>query len=74
MYGRATSYEKLQIVRLMYETSEMKSDAIVKKFCNETYHIENDFLFQLDPRKFDTVPAFVIERLDSLVESGLHED
>ena len=60
-------YEKLQVFRLLFENNEGGLDDISKKFVNEAYHIENDYLFQLDPAKFDTVPGFVIKKLDAVV-------
>ena len=51
-------YEKLQIFRLFgFEIN----NSVIQKFINETYHIENEFICQLDPEKFDTIPIYVIE-------------
>ena len=33
---------------------------------NETFHIENEYVMQLDPREFDSVPEFVIEECTRL--------
>lgn len=54
-------YEKVQIFRMMLELDEPKDDDTFKKFVNETFHIENEYVMQLDPREFDSVPEFVIE-------------
>ena len=67
MYKTASNYEKLQLFRLMFNLDDVRLDDVARKFCNETYHVENDYLFQLDPRKYDTVPSFVIDRLDAIV-------
>ncbi len=40
---------------------------IIQKFINETYHIENEFICQLDPSKFDMIPEYVIVECDKLV-------
>ena len=37
------------------------------KFVDETYHIENDNLHYLDVRKFDIVPDYIIEMVDSFM-------
>jgi len=50
-------YEKLQIFRF-FDLAVQNS--VVQKFINETYHIENEFICQLDPAKFDTIPEYVI--------------
>jgi hypothetical protein len=31
------------------------------KFINETFHIENDYLFQLNPRDYEIIPNYIIE-------------
>ena len=68
MYNNAaTNSEKLQIFRLMFNLKDAKLDDVVRKFCNETYHVENDYLFQLDPRKYDNVPAYVIDKLNAVI-------
>ena len=72
LYRQSTSsFEKLQLFRLLYENDETQLDDIVKKFVNEAYHVENEYLFGLDPSQFDIVPAFVIEKLDAVVNVSL---
>ncbi len=34
---------------------------------NETYHIENEFICQLDPSRFDLIPEYVIMECDKLI-------
>ena len=51
----------------MFNFKDAKLDDVVRKFCNETYHVENDYLFQLDPRKYDNVPAYVIDKLNAVI-------
>ncbi len=75
LYRQSTSsFEKLQLFRLLYENNETQLNGIVKKFVNEAYHIENEYLFGLDPTKFDIVPTFVIENLDSIINSDTVSD
>ena len=65
-------YEKLQLFRLLDLDVE---NSVIRKFMNETYHIENEFICQLNPNKFDTIPEYVIEECNkqildhSMVES-----
>ena len=60
LYKNSTSnYEKLQIYRVIF--NENHENDVIRKFVNETFHIENDYLFQLNPRKFDTVPQYIID-------------
>ncbi|PJZ43757.1 UvrD-helicase domain-containing protein [Leptospira brenneri] len=61
-----SGYEKLQIFRLFNIEVE---NSVIKKFMNETYHIENEFICQLDPSKFDTVPEYVVQECDKMLEN-----
>ena len=69
LYGTCTNgYEKLQIFRLLGIDA---GNSVIQKFINETYHIENEFICQLDPAKFDTIPEYVIAECDKiLLEAG----
>ena len=58
-------YEKLQIFRFLELNVE---NSVIQKFINETYHIENEFICQLDPSKFDLVPEYVIIECDRLLQ------
>lgn len=57
-----SNFEKLQIFRLIKESNS--ENPIIKKFVNESYHVGNDYIWQLNPRDFDTVPQFVIDECD----------
>lgn len=59
-----SGYEKLQVFRLLQNGPE---DAGIRKFMNETYHIENEFICQLDPARFDLIPEYVIRECDALI-------
>ena len=59
------NYEKLQIYRLIF--IERPINLVVQKFVNETYHVENDYIFQLDPRIYDTVPQYIIDICDQAI-------
>lgn len=59
-YNKSESnYEKLQIYRIINQ--ENNSSNIIKKFINETYHVNNDYLFQLNPCKYEIIPEYIIE-------------
>lgn len=57
-------YEKLQIFRLFGLDVQ---NSVIQKFINETYHIENELICQLDPDKFDTIPEYVIEECNKFL-------
>ena len=65
LYGAsANGYEKLQVFRLL----ELDvGNSVIQKFINESYHIENEFICQLDPAKFDTIPEYVIVECDKIL-------
>lgn len=67
----ANGYEKLQIFRLL--ELDVKN-SVIQKFINETYHIENEFICQLDPAKFDTIPEYVITECDKLLRQAMTND
>ncbi|EMH95720.1 hypothetical protein KPRYC492_26135, partial [Klebsiella pneumoniae RYC492] len=59
-----TGYEKLQVFRLLEPEIDNR---VIRKFINETYHIENEFICQLDPVRFDLIPEYVILECDKLL-------
>jgi len=67
-FASENNYEKLHIYRMIFEnkTNGIDSD-VIRKFINEACHIENDYIYQLNPRKFQMVPQFVINECDRIV-------
>ncbi len=62
-----SNYEKLQIFRIVFEDAELND--VVKQFINKTYHVENDFIFQLDPAEYDTIPQYIVDICDGMIDS-----
>lgn len=58
-------YEKLQIFRLLDLDI---GNSVIQKFINETYHIENELICQLDPAKFDTIPEYVVSECTRILQ------
>lgn len=68
LYNSAeSSFEKLQIFRIIKPSNS--DNKIIKKFVNESYHVGNDYVWQLNPRDFDTIPQFVIDECDKEIAS-----
>ena len=68
-YSEATNnYEKLQIFRVLREGST--ADDVIQKFINEKFHIENEYIMQLNPRKYVLVPSFIIDECDCIIAAG----
>jgi hypothetical protein len=61
LYHRCRNgYEKLQVFRLL----ELDQDhPVIRKFVNETYHIENEFICQLDPSRFDLIRSTLLRNV-----------
>lgn len=68
LYCNAGRYEKTQLFRILYGADMLSP--VVKKFVNESFHIEDEYLFQLDPERFELVPDFVITELDRIYAAG----
>jgi hypothetical protein len=62
-------YEKVQLFRVASELDPDANggDAAFKKFVNESYHIENEYVMQLNPRQFDAVPEHVVQACADLL-------
>lgn len=62
------NYEKLHVYRLIFEGNDEAEHAdAVLKFINQAFHIENDYIYQLNPAKYQTVPQYVIEECDQYI-------
>ena len=60
-------YEKLQIYRIIFD-SEQKEESVIQKFINETFHIENEYLYQLNPCKYEIIPSYVLTECDKGIQ------
>lgn len=68
LYLLATNnYEKLHIYRIIFDGLEEIDSDVVKKFINEAFHIENNYIYQLDPRDYQLVPQYVIDECDKFL-------
>ena len=66
-------YSKVMAFRLLFERHKevfkrlrMKEPATYK-YINETNHIENDYVFQLDPMKFYSIPTYYLQKLTEAI-------
>lgn len=68
-------YEKVQLFRILLANKKIGDEAF-QKFVNESYHIENEYVMQLNPREFDAVPEHLVRacetRLAEVVGSADH--
>lgn len=67
LYEKTTNnYEKLQIYRVL--NNDNHENRTIRKFINETFHIENDYIYQLNPCKYQTIPNYIIKECDKDIE------
>ena len=60
-------YERIQLFRII---NGKHQDDIITKFINEAYHIENEYVMQLNPHKFESVPEYVVEECARILKNG----
>lgn len=72
-----SSYIKMLILRAYTEQNSdarerlrIKND-VLRKYIDETYHIENDYIYSLDIRRFNVVPENYIKEANEFIESEL---
>lgn len=64
------SYEKLHIFRIIFDGKADPVDSdVIRKFINESFHIENNYIYHLSPTKYTLVPQYVIDECDRLLET-----
>ena len=50
------NYEKLHVFRVIFDDRPEESESsIFNKYINQTFHIENDYIYQLNPCKFQLI-------------------
>ena len=57
-------YEKIQLFQIINDEHD---DSVIRKFINDSYHIENEYVMQLNPHKFESIPEYVIEECVALL-------
>lgn len=60
------NFEKLQIYRIINDKNH--ENKVIKKFINESYHIENDYLFQLNPSEYELIPSYIISECNKDID------
>lgn len=72
------NYFKLLILRAYIEINSeareriKKYNDILRKYTDETYHVENDYIYSLDVRKFNIVPQQYSKAAEAFIESESH--
>jgi len=64
-----SNYEKLHLYRVIFDDKIENIDSdIILKFINESFHIENNYIYQLDPCSYQLVPQYVIDECDRYIK------
>lgn len=66
-FASDVGYEKIQLFRIIRGQHD---DDVITKFINESYHIENEYLMQLNPHKFESVPEYVVAECNRLLSAA----
>ena len=69
-FKETNNYIKSQMFREYLEISGERNnlDNNLLKFIDEIYHIENDYIFTIDLIKFDTIPDYIIEKINEFMK------
>ena len=73
----SNAYIKMLILRAYTEANTTarerlrKKNDVLRKYVDETYHIENDYIYSIDVRKFNIVPDNYIADADDFVKSEM---
>ncbi len=65
-FATEVGYEKIQLFRII---KGYHADDVITKFINESYHIENEYVMQLNPHKFNSIPEYVINECTQILQS-----
>ena len=66
----SVGYDKLQIFRIFKEIHGAPSQdqsSVFHKFVNESFHIENEYVMQLNPHKFDSIPEYITNECERVM-------
>jgi hypothetical protein len=66
-FATDVGYEKIQLFRIIKGKHE---DDVITKFINEAYHVENEYVMQLNPHKFESVPEYVVSECTRLLNNA----
>lgn len=72
-------YDRIIALRLLFQRFDgllfklRKQYPAACKYINETNHIENDFIFQLNPFKYLSIPEIFVDQLEKFVGNNIDE-
>ena len=67
-FDTGNAYEKTEIFRIILKTFGLLNvNPVIEEFINEEFHIENTYIFQLDPYAYNIVPNYIVEICDATI-------
>ena len=66
----ACNFFKLHFFRLILELDNNKEkikDDNLLNYIDKTYHVENNYIYNLDFRKFEMIPEYIIKKCDDFI-------
>lgn len=69
-HATTVGYEKIQLFRIINADHD---DDVIRKFINESYHIENEYVMQLNPHKFEIIPEYVLAECERMLAPELEQ-
>ena len=60
-------YDKLHLFRLLCNGNDVDVDQPIQKFINSTYHPEGEYIYELNPLKFERIPISIIRECDRYI-------
>lgn len=62
-------YERLHLFRIIFDNKpQVIKSSVINKFINETFHVENNYVFHLNPNDYPLVPQYVVDACDTEVD------
>ena len=55
------NYEKTEIFRIILKVFNLSGNEVLEEYLNEEFHIENTYIFQLNPYAYNIVPNYIID-------------
>lgn len=72
--GTNNRYEKIELFRIIFQVFNLIAvvNDNLAKFINEAFHIENCYIFQLDPYAYEQVPDYIIEKCNYIITNNFN--
>ena len=73
-YETENNYEKTEIFRIILKVFNLSGDKVLEEYLNEEFHIENTYIFQLNPYAYNIVPNYIIDMCNNYMKRFYSRD